>query len=178
ALRSRALKALNGHDFRHLPKRFYIARSPGHARMRQMRGEAALTDLLDAFGFARIHFEDLAPLEQIALMAQAEVMVSPHGAGFANMLFANPKATVIEIGTLQTVQSRWADFWPVANASGCRYVSFVADHDTPTPSDVPDFAATGISAAHLTDRGLGRVMAFVASLCGHPPRLSHSRDVA
>ncbi|MFN7225559.1 MAG: hypothetical protein ACK4MS_16235, partial [Paracoccaceae bacterium] len=25
ALRSRALKALNGHDFRHLPKRFYIA---------------------------------------------------------------------------------------------------------------------------------------------------------
>ncbi|MFN7225542.1 MAG: hypothetical protein ACK4MS_16150, partial [Paracoccaceae bacterium] len=26
--------------------------------------------------------------------------------------------------------------------------------------------------------GLGRVMAFVASLCGHPPRLSHSRDVA
>lgn len=176
ALRNRALHALKGRDFSHLPKRFYIARSPGHARARQMRGEAALTDLLDAFGFARLQFEDLSPLEQVALMAQAEVMVSPHGAGFANMLFANPEATLIEIGTLQTAQSRWADFWPVAHAAGCRYVSFVADHDNPSPSEVPDFATSGIVPAHLTDRGLGRVMAYVAALCGRVPRLARAED--
>ncbi|MFN4131336.1 MAG: glycosyltransferase family 61 protein, partial [Paracoccaceae bacterium] len=157
ALRARALRATQGRDFSHLPKRVYIARAPGQARDRQMQGEAALVELLEAFGFARLMFEDLTPLEQIALMAQAEVVVSAHGAGFANMLFANPQATVIEIGTLQTAQSRWGDFWPLAHASGCRYVSFIADHHNDTPQEVPEFNMAGIVAADLTDQGLGRV---------------------
>jgi capsular polysaccharide biosynthesis protein len=178
ALRARGLRAIAGGNYSHLPRRFYISRAPGQARDRQMQGEAALTDLLDAFGFARLAFEDLTPLEQIALMAQAEVMVSAHGAGFANMLFANPQATVIEIGTLQTAQTRWGDFWPLAHVSGCRYVSFIADHATDMPDQLPDFASDGIVPACLTDRGLGRVMAFVAALCGHVPRLARVPDVA
>lgn len=178
ALRDRALRVIAAQDFSHLPKRAYIARAPGQARDRQMHGEAALVDLLEAFGFVRLMFEDLTPLEQIALMAQAEVVVSAHGAGFANMLFANPNATVIEIATLQTTQTRWGDFWPLAHASGCRYVSFIADHHSDTPEVVPDFNAHGIVPAHLTDQGLGRVMAYVAALCGHIPRLGRADDVA
>lgn len=178
ALRARALKAVAGRDFSHLPKRVYIARAPGQARTRQMQGEAALVDMLGAFGFVSVMFEDLSPLEQIALMAQAEIVVSAHGAGFANMLFANPSATLIEIGTLQTAQIRWGDFWPLAHASGCRYVSFIADHHSASPFDVPDFNASGIVPAHLSDRGLGRVMAYVAALCGHVPRLNRAEDAA
>lgn len=177
ALRDRGLRAIAGRDVGHLPKRIYIARSPGHARARQMRGEEALIDLLDAFGFVRLSFEDLPPLDQIALMAGAEIVISAHGAGFANMLFANPDATVIEIGTLQTLQSRWGDFWPMAHASGCRYVSFIADHDRDDPLTVPDFTTDGIVPAHLSDRGLGRLMAFVAALCGHVPKLNRAVDV-
>ena len=177
SLRARALRAIEGHDFGHLPKRAYIARVPGQARARQMEGEDALVELLEAFGFVRIAFEDLTPLEQIALMARAEIVVSAHGAGLANMLFANPDATVIEIGTLQTAQSRWGDFWPLAHASGCRYVSFIADHHTGSPLDVPDFATQGIVPANLSARGLGRVMAYVAAVCGHVPRLSRGEDV-
>lgn len=178
ALRARALRAIAGRDVSHLPKRVYIRRAPGQARDRQMQGEAALVELLEAFGFTALAFEDLTPLDQIALMAGAEVMVSAHGAGFANMLFANPQCTVIEIGTLQTAQIRWGDFWPVAHASGCRYVSFIADHHTETPLDVPDFASAGIVPARLGKKGLGRVMAFVAALCGHTPRLTRAEDVA
>ena len=177
ALRDRALRAVSGQDFSHLPKRVYIARAPGHARDRQMQGEAALVDLLEAFGFVRLTFEHLTPLEQIAVMAQAEVVVSAHGAGVANMLFANPQATVIEIGTLQTAQTRWGDFWPLAHASGCRYVVFIADHHSDRPEVVPDFATMGLVPVHLTDQGLGRVMAFVAALCGHVPRLGRAEDV-
>ncbi|MDO8884646.1 MAG: glycosyltransferase family 61 protein [Pseudotabrizicola sp.] len=178
ALRERALRAIEGLDFSHLPKRVYIARAPGLARDRKMLGEAALVELLEAFGFVRLAFEDLTPLEQIALMARAEVVVSAHGAGFANMLFANPDATMIEIATLQTAQIRWGDFWPVAHASGCRYVSFIADHHSDAPLEVPDFNTAGIVPAHLTERGLGRVMAFIAALCGHVPRLNRAEDVA
>ncbi|MDO9639238.1 MAG: glycosyltransferase family 61 protein [Pseudotabrizicola sp.] len=177
ALRARALRAIAGRDVSHLPKRVYITRASGHARDRQMQGETALVELLEAFGFKALAFEDLTPLDQIALMAGAEVMVSAHGAGFANMLFASPQCTVIEIGTLQTAQIRWGDFWPVAHASRCRYVSFIADHACDTPLEVPDFTTAGIVPVRLSDKGLGRVMGFVAALCGHIPRLHRAADV-
>lgn len=178
ALRARALRAIEGRDCSHLPRRVYITRAAGQARDRKLQGEAALVDLLEAFGFVQLAFEDLTPLDQVALMARAEVVLSSHGAGFANMLFANPNATVIEIGTLQTAQIRWGDFWPLAHASGCRYVSFIADHASDTPLDVPDFSTTGLLPPCLTERGLGRVMAFVAALCGHTPRFNRAEDVA
>lgn len=57
-------------------------------------------------------------------MVQAEMMVSCHGVGFTNMRFASPETCVIDMGTLQTGQFRWADFWPHAHASQCRYISF------------------------------------------------------
>lgn len=178
ALRARALRAVQGGDFSHLPKRVYIARASGQARDRQMDGEAALVELLQAFGFVRMVFEEMTPLEQIALMTQAEVVVSAHGAGFANMLFANLNATVIEIGTLQTAQIRGGDFWPLAHASGCRYVSFIADHHSTSPEEIPAFATEGIVPVRLTERGLGRIMAYVAVLCGHVPLLPRAEDVA
>lgn len=178
ALRERGLRAIAGRDFGHLPRRVYIARLPGQARDRQMQGEAALVELLEAFGFTQVALETLSPLEQIALMAQAEVVVGAHGAGFANMLFASPETTVIELGTLQTAQLRWGDFWPVAHASGCRYVTFIADHHHPEPFEVPDFKTDGIVATDLSARGLGRVMAFVAAVCGRVPQLGRAEDVA
>lgn len=177
SLRNRALAAIEGKDFSHLPRKFYITRAPGQSRERRLKGEESLIELLTAFGFATLAFEDLAPLEQIALMARAEVMVSSHGAGFANMLFANPDATIVEIGTLQTAQLRWGDFWPIAHAAGCRYITFFADHDHPNPQTVPDFQTDGIVPVHLSDRGLGRIMAYVATVCGHIPTFAKAADV-
>ncbi|MEP4309682.1 MAG: glycosyltransferase family 61 protein, partial [Lentilitoribacter sp.] len=127
ALRDRALKAIDGQDFSHLPKRFFVGRDTRKSRERHMEGEDKLFEHLAMFGFEYVVFESLSPLEQIALMAQAEIMVSYHGAGFTNMLFANPKAYVIEIGTLQTARLRWGDFWPLAHASQCNYINFFAD---------------------------------------------------
>nr|WP_240335627.1 glycosyltransferase family 61 protein [Pseudotabrizicola algicola] len=178
SLRARGLAAVEHRAFDHLPKRVYICRKTGEARDRKLRGEAALLELLTVFGFEAVALEDLSPLDQIALMARAEIVVTAHGAGLANMVFANRDATVIEIGTLQTAQIRWGDFWPAAHVSGCRYVSFVADHDCDNPLEVPDFNLVGLVPVHLSERGLGRLMAFVATLCGHAPRLDRAEDVA
>lgn len=177
-LRERALRAIAGRPRHHLPRRFYVARRPDQSRRRPLKGEAALLDLLSAFGFSKIHFEDFEPLDQIALMAGAEVMVSVHGAGFANMLFAAPGALVIELGTLQTAQHRWGDFWPLAHASGCRYLSFFADHDTPDPLRDPDFAQEGIVPVALGDHALGQLGAFLAASLGHVPRLENPTAAA
>ena len=142
-----------------------------------MEGEDMLYDHLRLFGFEYVVFESLTPLEQIALMANAEMMVSYHGAGFTNMLFANPDAFVIEIGTLQTAQFRWTDFWPLANAAQCRYVSFFADFKGDKPLSEPRFSIDGIVPVMLSKTGTAQVMAFVVTVLGHYPTLKSATSL-
>ncbi|QFT58253.1 hypothetical protein FIU94_05395 [Sulfitobacter sp. THAF37] len=171
ALRSRALAAIEGEEFPHLPKRFFVGRDSRQSRERHMAGEDLLFEHLSLFGFEYVVFENLHPIEQIALMARAEVMISYHGAGFANMLFADPGAYVIEIGTLQTAQFRWGDFWPLAHASQCRYINFFADFNTEDPLSEPHFSKDGIVPVALSERAVAQIMAFVVSVLGHVPEL-------
>tara|TARA_R110002094_G_scaffold7401_15_gene16630 strand:+ start:6344 stop:8080 length:1737 start_codon:yes stop_codon:yes gene_type:complete len=172
ALRARALRAIEGHDFGHLPRRFYVGRDTRQSRSRHMEGEDLLFDHLKLFGFEYVVFENLSPLEQIAAMANAEMMISYHGAGFTNMLFASPDAYVIEIGTLQTAQFRWGDFWPLANASQCRYVSFFADLNTDDPLTEPHFSTDGIVPVALSEQGTAQLMGFVVTVLGHYPKFN------
>tara|TARA_R110002072_G_scaffold19365_2_gene71789 strand:- start:2597 stop:3364 length:768 start_codon:yes stop_codon:yes gene_type:complete len=137
-----------------------------------MEGEDLLFDHLKLFGFEYVVFENLSPLEQIAAMANAEMMISYHGAGFTNMLFASPDAYVIEIGTLQTAQFRWGDFWPLANASQCRYVSFFADLNTDDPLTEPHFSTDGIVPVALSEQGTAQLMGFVVTVLGHYPKFN------
>ena len=176
-LRKRALRAVGEMDCSHLPKRFYVGRDTRQSRNRHMQGEDLLFDHLKLFGFEYVVFENLSQTEQIALMANAEMMISYHGAGFTNMLFAHPDAFVVEIGTLQTAVSRWGDFWPLANAAQCKYVTFFADYKTDAESDSVHIFRDDILPVHLSERGIGQVMAFVVSVFGHVPQLPTREDV-
>ncbi|WP_299563024.1 glycosyltransferase family 61 protein [uncultured Sulfitobacter sp.] len=172
ALRDRALRLVEGRDFGPLPKRFFVGRDDRHSRARPMAGQDRLFEHLALFGFEHVVFENLSPLEQIALMAQAEIVVMPHGAGLTNMMFAPPSACVIELGTLQTAQHRWDDFWPLAHLARCRFVSFFADFNTDTPLQEPDFQTDGIVPVALSDSAVAQIMAFVVSIMGHIPEIS------
>ena len=176
-LRARALKAIQGRDTAHLPRRFWVTRDTGLARDRTMKGEDEILDMLRLFGFEEVAFERLSPLDQIALMAHAEMMISYHGAGFTNMLFAPPEATVIEIGTLQTAMYRWSDFWPIAAVSGCRYLTFFADFDAEDPTREPLFSEDGIVPVHLSRLGLARIMSLVVALLDKIPQFQNPQDV-
>ncbi len=178
ALRTRALKAIEGGDFDHLPKRFFVGRDERQSRARHLEGEDLLFEHLEMFGFEYVVFESLSPLEQVAIMARAEVMISYHGAGFTNMLFANPQTYVIEIGTLQTAQIRWSDFWPLAHASRCKYINFFGDLKHENPLLEPDFSTDGILPGSLSVDAIGQIMAFVVTLLGHYPELKTVKNVA
>lgn len=177
-LRARALAAIAGKDFDYLPKRFWVGRDEGKSRLRKMDGEDEILEMLGLFGFVSVAFERLSPLEQIALLANAEMMVSYHGAGFANMLFANPEAYIVELGTLQTATFRWGDFWRCAHVSGCRYISFFADYNTPNPEVDPHFSHDGIVPVRLSQAGLAQVMSFIVMALGKTPVLNRAEDVA
>ena len=64
---------------------------------RALAGEDQLEDLLRSEGFFIAHLESMAWRDQISLFQGAEVVVGPHGAGLANLVFTNPKALVIEL---------------------------------------------------------------------------------
>lgn len=174
SLRARALAAVAKYDFSYLPKRFFVGRGDAQSRSRPLGGEDLLLEQLERFGFQYVVFEELQPLEQIALMAQAEVMISHHGAGFTNMMFAASDAYVIEMGTLQTAQHRWADFWPLAHAAQCRYISFFADFNSEDPLTEPHFGTDGIVPTAVSPAAVSQIAAFILTVLGHTPKITNA----
>lgn len=163
-LRERALRRIEGMETDHLPRRFWVARAAQGNRNREMRNEEVLIEALRPHGFQVIYFEHLKPLEQVAIMANAEVMMSYHGAGFANMLFASPDTHCIEVGNLQSALHRWGDFMPHALVSGCAYRNFFADFNTKTPDVVPDILTEGLVPVALSLDGVTRIARYAQLL--------------
>lgn len=177
ALRARALKAIEGRDFSYLPKRFFVGRGDTQSRSRPLEGQDLLLGKLQTMGFKYVVFEELAPLEQIALMAQAEMMISHHGAGFTNMMFAAPDAYVIELGTLQTAQHRWADFWPMAHASQCKYINFFADFSSEDPLIEPHFSTDGILPTALSQGAVEQITTFIGAVVEPVPSITSIKNL-
>nr|WP_283949759.1 glycosyltransferase family 61 protein [Limobrevibacterium gyesilva] len=82
------------------PPRVYIDRRGGPNR--PLVNEDELVTGLAGLGFVPVRLERLSLAEQIALFANAEIVVAPHGAGLANIVFAQPGSRVVELH---------ADFW-------------------------------------------------------------------
>ena len=78
-----------------LPKRIYISRNP--ANHRRVLNETVVMQKLSPLGFVSVALEKLSFAEQVALFAQAEVIVAPHGGGLTNMLFCSPGTTIVEL---------------------------------------------------------------------------------
>lgn len=77
------------------PKKIYISRN--QSATRRLINEEILLNNLTRQGFVRVCLEELNVRKQIELFSRAEIVVSPHGAGLANMVFLPPSARVIEI---------------------------------------------------------------------------------
>ncbi len=75
-------------------ERLYISRA--QARVRRVLNEAAVMEVLGAVGFRLCRLEDMSFAEQVRLFAAAELVVAPHGAGLANLLFAG-RIPVLEL---------------------------------------------------------------------------------
>ena len=76
-------------------RRLYITRRL--AARRRVVNEDELAPILNDYGFEIIEAENLTVKEQIDLFSQAEAVVSLHGAGLTNMIFADSGCKVLEI---------------------------------------------------------------------------------
>lgn len=82
-----------------IPNRLvYISRAK--AQRRRMISEENFTEKLIKLGFEVIYCENLSFYETRSLFSSVRILIAQHGAGLTNMLFMQPKATVIEIRKL------------------------------------------------------------------------------
>lgn len=76
-------------------RRLYLSR--GDASFRRLRHESDFFPLLRAHGFEIVSPATLDVAGQAQLFAEAEIIVGPAGAAFANLVFASPGTQVVEI---------------------------------------------------------------------------------
>ncbi len=72
----------------------YISRN--RTDRRRISNEAALLECLEPFDFDVVYPEELSLAEQISIFRNASVIVTPHGASLANIIFCE-QATIVEI---------------------------------------------------------------------------------
>ncbi len=78
----------------HVPR---ILISRRKAFYRHIVNENELLRILAPLGFRAYVLEDMPFAEQVALFAQAEIIVGPHGAGLTNMIWARQQPLIIEL---------------------------------------------------------------------------------
>jgi len=115
------------------PRRLWISRRDANIRIFSREDEL----LASLPGFTRVELAKLSPADQIALVASAEVIAGPHGAGLANVVFGRAGARVIEITPSNACHQPL--YARLASASGLKHAWVRTDYDH--PADLPALAS-------------------------------------
>ncbi|MDT0677447.1 glycosyltransferase family 61 protein [Autumnicola musiva] len=75
-------------------RKVYISRSL--SKRRKLINEEEIESFLSGNGFDIIHAENLNYREQVKLFSECDIIISPHGAGLTNILYAS-NATIVEL---------------------------------------------------------------------------------
>ena len=97
-------------------EKLYISREG--ARRRRVLNDDELWRCLESRGFAKILTENLGWSDQIALFREAKVIVAPHGAGLANLVFCRPGTRVVELFGRTYVNGC---YWRLSDVKGLDY---------------------------------------------------------
>jgi capsular polysaccharide biosynthesis protein len=106
--------------------RLYVSRSK--ARYRKVTNEEDVLACLVGIGFIPVWLEEHDFATQIALFANAEFIVAPHGAGLTNLVWCQPGAKVLEIFSPNYVN---ICYWTMANHVGVEYHYLIGDGEKP-----------------------------------------------
>lgn len=76
-------------------ERIYISRDD--AKRRKIINEDLVMSKLAAYGFKKVTMRRMSFLQQVQLFHSAEVIIAPHGAALANLVFCRPGTKVVDI---------------------------------------------------------------------------------
>jgi capsular polysaccharide biosynthesis protein len=106
-------------------RRIYISRRSSD---RRLANETSIIDNLKDYGFSAIELEKLSLKNQIRLFREAQVVISPHGSGLANLVFSSPGTIVIELFPAANVDL----FYRLSNALKLNYFYVKARNGNPS----------------------------------------------
>jgi hypothetical protein len=109
-------------------RRFYLKREK--AGNRRVANEPELIPILKSFKFEMLETQGMALSEQVRLFSSAECVVSIHGAGLANLLFAPPKTRVVEFMSPHPAYTNTC-YYSLCSAIGHRYAVVFGTHPGP-----------------------------------------------
>lgn len=102
--------------------KLYVSRSD--ANVRRLTNELEIIEHLEPLGFVTASLSDKPFSEQAQLFFDADVIVAPHGAGLANLVFCRPGTKVLEI-----MPPNWMSpcYFILAKSAGLRYSYLIAN---------------------------------------------------
>lgn len=146
-LRDRAHRAagVETETIEELPSRIYVSRH--NANIRRVRNAGAVHDVLEEFDIEPYALEELPVATQVRLFANADLVVSPHGAGLANLVYGTDP-TVLELfgGKQKTT------FYRLSKLMGFEYHALFCDHTCEDLLVDPDRLRTVIGDIIAGDR--------------------------
>lgn len=152
-LRDRLLPAVDTSGPRH---NIYVTRGPS-ANNRSIVNEAEVLGVLARYDFEPVDPGVLSVVDQIRAFATARVIVAPHGAALANLIFASPGAAVVELFPAGCLLP---DFWRLASGVPgltYRYVTAIGNGRRPTR------ASTIVRDIHVDIAALAQTLERLAS---------------
>jgi hypothetical protein len=115
----------------HKGRRIYISRGDG--RWRKVKNEPEVSSFLMSYSFECVELASISFKEQAILFNEADVIIAPHGAGLANMIFCRPQTIILEI-----FPPRWTPlmFFQLAMVAECNYFFMIADPMGKKPHEI------------------------------------------
>jgi hypothetical protein len=96
------------------------------SKKRGIKAEEAFTERIQSYGFKTITLTGMKFSEQVDLFRNAEVVLAPHGAGLANIVFCAPGARCLELFSPTYVSDLYA---VLSQAVGVRYYYLVGTRE-------------------------------------------------
>lgn len=121
-------------------RRLYVSRGTAE-RTRRIVNEEEVVGMLAALDVETMRPEKLGVKEQIRMFSEAELIISPHGAAMANLMFCEPGTTVIEMLAPNNVNpATWKDCCQL----NLEYFYLIGEGGTPRPEGDMDHVTADI----------------------------------
>ena len=104
----------------------YVYLKRGHIRSRHIKNSNEIEEIARKNKFAVIDTDNMSLYNQILLFSQANIIISPHGAGLTNVMFSNyEKLSVLEIFPSDYIMPHY--YW-LSMQLNIKYKALVAGH--------------------------------------------------
>lgn len=111
-------------------RRLYVSRR--RAARRRVLNENDLLPLLDRYEFEVVETEFMSFREQVELFSSAEVVLAPHGAALANIVFSPPGCSILELMPSSYPQ---LSYWSLSRLVGLSYDVVPCSEANPSTQD-------------------------------------------